>query len=203
MRRAAFLLIALFSSPARGEPPGPVLAPAPWSLALDAVAGNGVLFTGSRDDAHPVLGGLLRARFRALEVGGYGEWTPHEVGDAHDFGALAGAFLPYRRWLDFELAGTFGQRVFANADTRYGAHGLSLQETTVGARAGVSARAGSLFAVRVGAMLAIVSGVTTHDVPFVWAADDAGSLVVRGSRRIGGTDVMLLFTVGVDVTPPY
>lgn len=176
------------------------LAPPPaWSVSLDGLAGLGRLGMRGHDDAHPVLGGMLRGRAGRIELGAYADWIPLTVESAWDAGGMVGAYVPFRRWLDFEAAGTLGLRSYASTDRAYGPSGYAVRTTAAGLRVGASGRAGDALGGRIGAMLIVSVDLAPRDLPWHQQPDAYDPRGERGVRRIGGVDVLMAMTFGLDV----
>jgi hypothetical protein len=155
-------------------------------------------------EAYAVGGGQLRVRYDYYELGGWYEISDGGKGGKdgfRSFGGFVGAWLPYRGWVDFELAASIGSRTWTSDDTRYGDDGYDVSTPTLGLRAGVSDRTSSFsaLAARVGAQLTFSYDLSRSEEPWTLMRQSNGAPVTEtGVTRVGGYTVGLALVVGFD-----
>jgi hypothetical protein len=176
-----------------------------WSAGLDGFVGLSTLFGTDTRGAYSLGGGLLRGRYRYVSLGAFFEATDSLAsgGKWQSLGGFAGAWLPYKNWVDFEFAARVGGRKFTDRDPRFGPSGYEFWGSTLGFSAGVSDRARKgEWGGRIGAMLVGTYDLKQRDRPWRWEGidPDTGAVTVSsGQSHIGGFSVALLVTLGLDV----
>lgn len=177
-----------------------------WSVGLDGFVGLSTLFGTDTRGAVALGGGLLRARYRFYEAGGYYEVSDSlgSGGQWQSVGGFLGAWLPYKNWVDFEIAARIGARQFADSDPRFGPSGYEVWGSALGLVLGVSDRAttGGLFGGRVGATLVGTYDLKQRDMPWTWSAydEETGTTdMTSGQTHVGGFSVAMNVTLGFDV----
>lgn len=178
------------------------LEPKPgFSLGLGAYGGLALLMT--RDGRHPhTLAGLLsRARYGYFELGAVLELTDQAPEQWRSVGGFVGAWLPYRNWVDFELAAGIAVRRHLNASPRYGPGGYDLQSPAFTLRLGVSDRTSeSLFGARLGGELVAALDLEKREAEWEYQlGSDADPGVVRGITPVSGFSLGLVLSTGFDV----
>jgi hypothetical protein len=171
-----------------------------------AEAYGGLLAAGGADtrEAYAFVGGQLRVRYDYYEFGGW-----YDVSDRGNqrkdgfssFGGFLGAWLPYRGWVDFELAASVGARTYTSDDLRYGANGYEHTSATLGLRLGVSDRTSSFsaFAGRIGGQLLFSYDLSSADKPWAVASDDDGVTTTEsGVTNVGGFTFGIALVLGFD-----
>lgn len=182
--------------------PDPELEAAPpWSAAIDAYGGFGVLGTASGLQSHALGGTLMRMRYRNFQLGGFVEAASFASSRATHVGGTVGVFLPYRYFVDLEGWVGLGMRKYVDDRLRFGPGGSEVKTPALSFRIGISDRAGGIVGGRVGAQLLTSIDLKTEDVP--WRLDPAVARdqPLSGDESVGGTSVVLLFVLGLDVAP--
>lgn len=177
-----------------------------WSVGLDGYVGlSGVFGTDTRG-AVSLGGGLIRGRYRYFVIGGYYEISDSLSAGAQSqsMGGFAGAWLPYKNWVDFEIAARLGARQYADSDLRFGPSGYDVWGSALGLVLGVSDRAtaGGIWGGRIGASLVGMFDLKQHDVPWRWDGIDPDTgepTASTGSSHVGGFSLALNVTLGFDV----
>ena len=175
-----------------------------WFGGLEAYGGLLAQAGSDTRESYAVVGGQLRLRYNYVEFGGYYELSDRgkELSDAfRGFGGFVGAWLPYRGWVDFELAASVGGRTYDSTDTRFGADGYSVSTPTLGLRLGVSDRTSSYsaFAARVGGQLFASFDLNPSDQPWTLEAGEDENTVTRsGVTRVGGFTAGIALVIGFD-----
>jgi hypothetical protein len=175
-----------------------------WSVGLDAFAGLSALFGTDTRGAYSLVGGTLRGRYRYYEAGAYFEATDTLAGGGswQNVGGFAGAWLPYRNWVDFELAARLGARRFVDRDLRFGAGGYELWSPALGLVLGVSDRAAKgTWGGRIGSQLVATYDLKQRDRPWQLTSIDpetGAENVASGKSHVGGFSVQLVVTLGFD-----
>lgn len=204
---AVFLVLAaIHASPALAEPlpvlPDPEIEPAPaWSAAIDGYAGFGLLVPEGDLESHSLLGGLTRLRYRNVTLGGFAEYGSFAAGRVFHVGGAVGAYLPFRHFVDLEGSLGLGLRRYSDDDTRYGAGGYEFSAPALSLRMGISDRAGGVLGGRIGAQVAFSQDLDTAEVPWEVPPSDQNPEGTSGIRFVGGTSVLMLVVVGLDVAP--
>jgi hypothetical protein len=120
---------------------GIALQPAPgFSLGLAAYGGLALLVTRDTNRPHALAGVLSRARYGYAEIGAVIELSDRAPDEWRSVGGFVGAWLPYRNWVDFELAAGLAYRRYLSTDHRYGAAGYEVQSPALTLRLGLSDR---------------------------------------------------------------
>jgi hypothetical protein len=175
-----------------------------WAVGLDAYAGLAALFGTDTRSAYSLAGGTLRGRYRHYEIGAFFEATDtlSGGGEWQNVGGFAGAWLPYRNWVDFEIALRVGGRKFSDSDLRYGSNGYELWSPTLGLALGVSDRAGKgTWGGRIGSQLVATYDLKQRDRPWQLVSIDpetGNQSVASGSSHVGGFSLQLVVTLGFD-----
>ena len=195
-------------------PRGPGLhldTPAKFGVGLEGYAGILAQFTGGEDRAHGFVGGLLRARFHYVEIGGTAEWTDSGEAGAlleggierwRAIGGFAGAFLPFHHWVDVEAAVGVTARRYVNPSTIYGPSGLNETFPALTFRFGVSDRmTNKLVGPRLGAALALGFDLGRADVQWRREYSIAGGGIgeIKGTTAIGGVSIGLVVGAGFEI----
>jgi hypothetical protein len=175
-----------------------------WSIGVDAYAGLSTLFGTDTRGAYSLAGGILRGRFRYYEGGVYYEATDtlSGGGDWQNVGGFAGAWLPYRNWVDFEIAARLGARRYSDDDLRFGPSGYELWSPTLGLVLGVSDRASKgRWGGRIGSQLVATYDLKQRDRPWELSSVDPDTgvqSVASGKSHVGGFSIQLVVTLGFD-----
>jgi hypothetical protein len=188
-------------------PPRLVQAPG-WFGGAEAYGGLLALGGADTRGAYAVVGGQLRLRYDYYELGGW-----YDVSDGgkegldgfSSFGGFIGAWLPYRGWVDFELAASVGARTWRSDDTRYGEDGYEVTSPTLGLRLGVSDRTSSYsaLAARIGGQLMFSWDLNPSDEPWTLTRQANGEPVREsGVTRVGGYTIGLALVIGFDYGKP-
>ncbi len=198
----------VFSTVSRGEPIWPpklVVSPGMFG-GLEAY--GGILTLGGSDtrEAYAFVGGQLRLRYDYYEVGGWYEVSDHPDKQTNDefraFGGFLGAWLPYRGWVDFEIAATVGARNWESTDSRYGGSGYDVSTPTVGLRLGVSDRTSSTAqaAARIGGQILFAYDLNPSDESWEQTHEvDGENVTDAGTTRVGGFTLGIALVIGFDV----
>lgn len=182
--------------------PEPELAPAPpWSAAIDGYAGFGVLIPKSDPESFSLAGGLTRLRYRNFMLGGLAEYSSFATSRSLHVGGALGGYLPFRNFVDLEGWFGVGIRRYLDDDVRYGAGGYKFSTPALSFRIGVSDRAGGVLGGRIGAQLGVTHDLDKDSIPWEIAPNDQNPEGHSGVREVGGTSVVMLFVVGLDVAP--
>jgi hypothetical protein len=174
-----------------------------WSVGLDGRAGIGILTRSDARGAYAFAGGLLRAQYRYFELGAFYDHADETEsgGTFSHAGGFAGAWLPYRNYVDFQIALGFGARHYTDSDPRYGANGYSVSCPAASLMFGVSDRARSGDAgVRLGGQLVLTQDFGQQDKKWSFnQTNDVGDVVsTGGTTHVGGFSMSLVFTFGFD-----
>jgi hypothetical protein len=175
-----------------------------WSMGLEGYAGLSTLFGTDTRGAYSLAGGTLRGRYRHYAAGGYFELTDSLSGggDWQNFGGFAGAWLPYRNWVDFEIAVRLGGRRYSDSDLRFGPGGYKLWTPALGLALGVSDRAAKgRWGGRVGSQLIATYDLKQRNRPWQVSSRDPNTgmeNVASGSSHVGGLSLQLVVTLGFD-----
>jgi hypothetical protein len=175
-----------------------------WAVGLEAYAGLSALFGTDTRGAYSLAGGTLRGRYRYYELGAFFEATDtlSGGGDWQNVGGFAGAWLPYRNWVDFELALRVGARRYSDSDLRFGSNGYELWSPGLGLVLGVSDRASkSTWGGRIGSQLIATYDLKQRDRPWQLTSIDPNTgdqSVASGTSHVGGFSVQLVVTLGFD-----
>jgi hypothetical protein len=168
---------------------------------------GGILALGASDtrEAYGILGSQVRFRYDYYELGAFLEFSDRQADDFRAFGGFLGAWLPFRGWVDFELAASVGARNYSSDDSRYGAGGYDVSSPTLGLRLGVFDRTSSYSAVagRIGGQILFNYDLNPSDEP--WSQEltqDGVPITDRGITRVGGFTLALALVVGFDIGKP-
>ena len=194
---------ATAATPTDSLPPTELrLAPPPtWSLALAGYGALGVASSRDAIDSYPVAGATLRARVWYAQLGGYAEVASLPSENLIDRGGLAGAHLPFVKWVDVDVALGLGLRTYTGRDFAGGLGDYRASMLAGSVRTGVSDRTGGRFGLRLGAEL--ISSFEFAPQSRSWVIEP-NSRNRRGShyeKHFGGLAVALALTVAVDVAP--
>lgn len=199
----------MFSTVPKLEPIWPPrLVEAPdWYGGLEGYAGILTLAGSDTREAYAFVGGQLRVRYRYYELGGYLELSDHNRRDDYKaFGGFIGAWLPYRGWVDFDVALSVGARNWNSTDTRYGPGGYDVSTPTLGLRLGLSDRTSSTsaLAARVGGQILMSYDLDPSDEPWTVTIEDTDgdTRTEEGVTRVGGFSIGLALVIGFDVGRP-
>ncbi len=174
-----------------------------WGVELAARGGLGVLAGSDARGAFAFGGGLLRGHYRYYELGLFYDHADSQQtgGTFSHAGVVAGAWLPYHNWVDFELAAALGVRRYTDPDPRYGASGYAISAPTLSLLLGVSdrARSGSLGG-RVGGQIVLTEDLKQKDEPWMLQEmTDSGDVVTTsGITHVGGFSASLVLVIGLD-----
>jgi hypothetical protein len=195
-------------------PRGPSLhldTPVKFGVGLEGYAGIAAQFTSGEDRAHGLVGGLLRARFHYVEIGGTFEITDSGQATAlsenaiehwQAWGGFAGAVLPFYHWVDLEAAIGVSARRYMNSNSIYGAGGLDETLPSLTFRFGVSDRmTHKLVGPRLGAALAFGFDLGRRDVEWrrEYRLQGGGMGETIGTTAIGGVSIGLIVGGGFEV----
>lgn len=173
-----------------------------WSIGIDAYAGIAVLSTADGGVAHGVVGGISRFQLGYLQLGGLLESSDGGENQWRSLGAFAGAFIPFRHWVDFEFAAGVAARTYRDPRKRYGPDGYEATSPALLFRAGVSDRAvDGLFGLRLGGHIAAAIDLERHVRPWQYTIEtpDGDVRTITGSSKVGGFSVALAVTAGFDI----
>ena len=168
---------------------------------------GGILTLGGSDtrEAYAFIGGQLRLRYDYYQIGGWYEVSDHPDKQTNDefraFGGFLGAWLPYRGWVDFELAASVGARNWVSSDSRYAGTGYDVSTPTLGLRLGVSDRTSSLtrFAGRIGGQLVFAYDLNPSEESWQQTHEIDGEPVTdRGTTKVGGYTIGIALVIGFD-----
>jgi hypothetical protein len=173
-----------------------------WSIGLEAYGGLAVLSTEDGGHAHAILGGLSRFQLGYFQLGGFIESTDGGENHWSAIGGFAGAFIPYRHWVDFEFTAGLAARRYREEAVRYGPDGYEATSPALLLRAGFSDRAlDDLFGVRLGGHLTAMIDLERHERPWTYTAETSDGEVrtVTGESAVGGFSVGIGLTAGFDI----
>jgi hypothetical protein len=200
------------SAPEPSRPFVPALAKPPgFGAALEGYAGIALL-TGPGDTrSRTVLGGLLRFRYRYVQLAGVAEISDSgqaaALNEQHEeswrsLGVLAGAWLPFDRWIDVDAAVGYVDRRFYNPDRIYGPEGMNAGGSAIALRFGISDRfREKKLGARLGAALLCTIDLRTPPVPFErhFMLFGGGEGVSRGTTDVGGVSIALVVQGGLEL----
>jgi hypothetical protein len=170
------------------------------ALGLGAYGGLALLMTRAEKQPHAVVGVLSRARYGYFELGAVIEVSDHAQDQWRSLGAFAGAWLPYRNWVDFELAAGVATRRYSSSDPRYGAGGYELSTPALTLRLGVSDRSSEgLFGARLGGEIVAALDLRQRQARWRYESSDPEAAVIRGVTPVGGFSLGLALSTGFDV----
>lgn len=172
-----------------------------FSLGLGAYGGLALLMTRDANRPHALAGVLSRARYGYAELGAVIELTDAAPDEWRSVGGFVGAWLPYRNWVDFELAAGFAVRRYLSSDPRYGAAGYEVQSPALTLRLGVSDRSSeALFGARIGAEILAAWDLRRRDAGWQYqTGPDADPVTLSGATRVSGFSIGLALSTGFDV----
>jgi len=175
-----------------------------WAVGVDGSAGVALLATTERSEAHGIVEGRVRARLGFVQLGALIEQSDDTEQEWRSLGGFAGAFLPYRNWVDWEVSVGAVVRRFRNTDPRFGAGGYDVSNVAILLRAGFSDRSSEgLFGIRLGAHLTLTSDLAPRDVAWRYNLGSASlPSYVYGRARVGGHSVSLAVGGGFDLATP-
>jgi hypothetical protein len=210
MQSLSLMLTAMLAgagATARAAPPervAPSLADPPsFTLGLLPYVGLGMLVAHDGTESYVVGGGSARVTFGQVMIGGFGEASVLPDYYLGYLGGFAGAYLPFRSWVDLDVAVGFGARTYLNRarESYLGDYRVTLPAGTL--RLGVSDRAGEVLGVRLGGGL--VTSVDLDPQQRTWriAPSDIDPEGSSGTRHFGSFTLALVLTVGLDIQPDY
>ena len=172
-------------------------------MGVDGRAGVGMLAHSDARGAFAFAGALLRGHYSYFQLGAFYDHADGSAsgGTFSHMGGFAGAWLPYRNWVDFDVALGFGVRRYVDTDARYGASGYTVNCPTLSLLLGVSDRARfGAFGARVGGGLVLTQDFGQKDQQWTaQATNETGDVVTtNGSTHVGGFSASLVFTLGFD-----
>lgn len=177
-----------------------------WSATLSGYGALVALFGTDTRGAYSIGGGSLRGRYRYVTLGGYYEMTDNarSGGQWRALGGMAGAWLPFDNWVDFEIAARAGAREFSDDDVRFGPGGYHTWSPTLGLSLGVSDRAGNgLVGGRMGGALVATYDLSQKEKPWrdeVFAGQGQDPIIRTGRSHVGGFSLGLVLELGLDVS---
>lgn len=171
-----------------------------FGLGLEAYGGLALLMS-DKANSHAMVGAVSRVRFGFVQLGAVLELSDNSEGRWRSVGAFAGAYLPFRNWVDFDAALGFALRHHINPDERYGSGGYDVNFPAITFRLGFSDRTSEEpLAARFGGGIVAAFDIGRKDVNWRYEnVGDAGAMVVEGTSTVGGTSLGLIFTAGFDV----
>lgn len=190
--------------PALARPPG-------FGAALEGYAGVALLAGPGDTRSRTVLGGLLRFRYRYVQLAGLAEISDSGQADAlneqheehwRSLGVLAGAWLPFDRWIDVDAAVGYVDRRFYNPDRIYGPEGMDAGGAAIGWRFGISDRfREKKLGTRLGAALVGTIDLQSPSAPFErrFLIFGGGEGVSRGTTDVGGVSIALVIQGGLEL----
>lgn len=173
-----------------------------WAIGLEAYGGFAMTATGEGSTANALVGGLSRFRFGYFEVGGTLEVSDNADNHWRSVGAFVGGFVPFRHWVDFELAAGAAARTYRDSNRRYGPDGYEATLPALTLRAAVSDRTGSdLFGVRLGGQILATFDLGRETRPWAYDAETSQGDIrhFEGESDIGGVTIGLALTAGFDI----
>jgi hypothetical protein len=198
--------------PAPSRPFVPALARPPGlGAALEGYAGIALLMGPGATRSRSLIGGLLRFRYRYFQLAGVAEVT--DTGQAaalneqleeswRSLGVLAGAWLPFDRWIDVDAAIGYVDRRFYNPDRIYGPRGMNTGGPAIAWRFGISDRYGEKkLGARLGAALLGTIDLQSQSAPFErrYLLFGGGESVTRGTTDVGGVSIALVVQGGLEL----
>jgi len=169
------------------------------SLGLGAYGGLALLMTRGENHPHALAGVLSRARYSYFELGAVIEISDYVQDEWRSIGAFAGAWLPYRNWVDFELAAGLAARRYSSTDPRYGAGGYELSTPALMLRLGLSDRSSDgLFGARLGGEIVAAFDLRQREARWRYQTSDPAR-PLRGTTPVGGFSLGVALSVGFDV----
>jgi hypothetical protein len=189
-------------APTEAKPTGTRLeAPPGFSIGLGAYGGLALLMTRDAKRPHALAGLLSRARYGYAELGAVIELSDRAPEEWRSLGGFVGAWLPYRNWVDFELAAGFAFRRYLNSDPRYGSGGYQGSSPALTLRLGVSDRSSEgLLGARIGAEILAAFDVRRRDAGWQYQLEgDGRTEIITGSTPMSGFSIGLALSTGFDV----
>jgi hypothetical protein len=177
-----------------------------WSGSVGAYGALVALMGTDTRGAYSIGGAALRGRYSYYTVGGYYELTDNAKsgGQWQALGGMAGVWLPFQNWVDFELAARVGAREYSDDDPRFGRDGYRAWSPTLGLSLGVSDRAGQgLVGGRMGGAVVGTYDLSQSDHPWrdeVYAGEADDPIVRTGESHVGGFSVALVLELALDVS---
>lgn len=171
------------------------------TLGLEASGGLALLVTSQASASHMVAGGLLRAKLRYFQLGAAIEVSDHVEDGWSSIGGFAGAWLPYRNWVNLDLTVGGAVRTYSNSSVFYGPDGYKLGTPSLSLRAGISDRSSEgLFGVRLGAAFVAAFDLKPKEAAWQmsWGEGDARR-TASGTTAVGGITLGLLVHAGFDI----
>ena len=176
-----------------------------WAVGVDGFGGLAALMGSDTRGSFALVGVLARARYRYYELGGFYVTTDDpaaSAGSFTEFGGIAGAWLPYKNWIDIELAARLSSRTYQDPSSRYGAEGYELGTATLGFQLGVSDRVRSdKLGGRIGAQIVGALDLTQRDVIWQQVREDGEGMEVltSGTTHVGGFSLGIQMSLGLDI----
>ena len=153
------------------------------------------------DESYLLGGGLLRVRIHYLWLGAYLEGAGLPDTYSVGYGGAVGAFVPYWRWVDVDAALTLGVRTYSTMSRlNYLGH-YSTSTPALGARVGVSDRAGEFVGVRVGAHIAATLDLDRKEKEWHVAPTPQNPSGSSGTTQFGGFSFTVAVSIGLDLAP--
>lgn len=177
-----------------------------WSAALGGYGALVALFGTDTRGSYSVGGATLRGRYSNYVLGGYFELSDEakEGGYWRAAGGMAGVWLPFQNWVDFEVAARAGIREFSDDDVRFGPSGYQKTSPTVGLSLGVSDRAGTgALAGRIGGAFIATYDLSQYDQSWrdeVFAGEDEDPIIRTGESHVGGFSFALALELALDLS---
>jgi hypothetical protein len=176
-----------------------------WAVGVDVFGGLAALMGTDTRGSFALVGALARGRYRYYEVGAFYATTDDPMSSAGsytEFGGIAGAWLPYKNWIDIEVAARVGSRTYEDPSTRYGASGYELGGMTLGLQLGVSDRVRSdKVGGRIGAQLVGTYDLKQRDQTWQQLREDSEGMEVMtsGTTHVGGFTLGIQMSLGLDI----
>lgn len=169
-----------------------------FGIGLDAYTGLALLSRDGEAQSHALVGGLSRLRVGYFQLGAAIELSDRSADRYRSIGGFVGAFLPYRNWIDVELAAGVTARRYINPDQSYGPAGYDLGLPAITLKLGISDRSSeAVLAARLGAAIVAALDLGRHDA--AWRYELAPGIFEEGNTRIGGVSIGIVASAGFDV----
>jgi hypothetical protein len=189
--------------PALARPPG-------FGAALEGYAGISLLTGPGNTRSRSLIGGLLRFRYLYGQLTGIVEVSDSGQANALDeqreeswrsLGVLAGAWLPFERWIDVDAAVGYVDRRFSNPSPIYGPGGMNIGGPALAWRLGLSDRfREKKLGARLGAALLGTIDLQSLSAPFERRfLIPGGEGVTRGTTGVGGFSIALVVQGGLEL----